>query len=77
MVLLTQLQVFGLLATLKTTNNYDYDSVVVGDNPDESSVPTADINPESSGVLPATGNPLIIVLLALFALGTITLRRRK
>ena len=56
------------------TNNYDFDSVIVEDVPDvEPPVPT----PKSLDVTPATGNPLILVLLALIALATGTLRRRK
>ena len=55
------------------TNNYDYDEVTAEDIPDEPPVPT----PKSADELPATGNPLVMVLLALIALGTATLRRRK
>ena len=55
------------------TNNYDYDSIVVEDIPDVEPVNP----PEVVNELPATGNPLIMVLLALIALGTAALRRRK
>ena len=55
------------------TNNYDYDGVVVEDIPDVEPVNP----PEVVNELPATGNPLIMVLLALFALGTAALRRRE
>ena len=49
-------------------NNYDYDEVTAEDIPDEPPVPT----PKSADELPATGNPLVMVLLALIALGTAT-----
>ena len=55
------------------TNNHDYDEVTAEDIPDEPPVPS----PKSADELPATGNPLVMVLLALIALGTATLRRRK
>ena len=55
------------------TNNYDYDEVSAEDIPDEPPVSS----PKSADELPATGNPLVMVLLALIALGTATLRRRK
>ncbi len=46
-------------------NNYDYDVVIVGDNPNEPSVQTP--IPKLADILIATGNPLIIVLLALIS----------
>lgn len=49
-------------------NNYYYDEVTAEDIPDEPPVPT----PKSADELPATGNPLVMVLLALIALGTAT-----
>ena len=55
------------------TNNYDYDSVIVGDNPDESLLQS----PKSVAELPATGNPLVMLLIVFIALGTATFRRRK
>ena len=55
------------------TNNYDYDEVTAEDIPDELPVSS----PKSADELPATGNPLVMVLLALIALGTATFRRRK
>ena len=56
------------------TNNYDFDIIVVQDVPDvKPPVPA----PESVNVTPATGNPLVMVLLALFVLAAGTLRRRK
>ena len=55
------------------TNNHDYDEVTAEDIPDEPPVPS----PKSADELPATGNPLVMVLLALIALGTATLRKRK
>ena len=55
------------------TNNYDYDSVIVGDNPDESLLQS----PKSAAELPATGNPLVMLLIVFIALGTATFRRRK
>ncbi|MBR6025034.1 MAG: DUF11 domain-containing protein [Methanobrevibacter sp.] len=56
------------------TNNYDFDVVIVEDSPDESYPVTVQ---ESEDVLPVTGNPFIMVLLALIALGCAALRRKK
>ena len=56
------------------TNNNDSDYIVVEDVPDvEPPVPA----PKAVDVTPATGNPLIMVLLALFTLAVGTLRRKK
>ena len=56
------------------TNNNDSDYIVVEDVPDvEPPVPA----PKAVDVTPATGNPLIMILLALFALAVGTLRRKK
>jgi len=56
------------------TNNNDSDYIVVEDVPDvEPPVPAT----KAVDVTPATGNPLIMVLLALFTLAVGTLRRKK
>ena len=58
-----------------TINNYDNESVTVNDVPETPQQPKENVGPVH--VTPATGNPLIMVLLALIALGTGALRRRK
>ena len=57
------------------SNNYDNESVTVNDVPETPQQPKENVGPVH--VTPATGNPLIMVLLALIALGTGALRRRK
>ena len=56
------------------TNNYDFDSVVVEEVPN---VEPPVVPQKSSDATPATGNPLIMLLMALIALGTGALRRKK
>ena len=55
------------------TNNYDFDAVIVEDVAPS----TSPASSHAANVLPSAGNPLIMVLLALIALGTASLRRRK
>ena len=58
------------------SNNYDNETVVVSDVPETPQQP-AKANVEPVDVTPATGNPLVMVLLALFVLAAGTLRRKK
>ena len=55
------------------SNNYDNETVVINEVPETPKQPKV----EPVNATPATGNPLIMVLLALIALGTGALRRRK
>ena len=57
------------------SNNYDNESVTVNDVPETPQQPKENVGPVH--VTPATGNPLVMVLLALIALAAGTLRRRK
>jgi len=54
------------------TNNYDYDSVIVEDKSGESPLQSL----KSTDELLATGNPLVILLIVLIALGITGLRRK-
>ncbi len=56
-------------------NNYDFDSVIVEEVVPDVEPPVS--TPKSVDVTPATGNPLIMVLLALIALAAGTLRRKN
>ena len=58
------------------SNNYDNETVVVSDVPETPQQPVKE-NVEPVDVTPATGNPLVMVLLALFVLAAGTLRRKK
>ena len=57
------------------SNNYDNETVFVSPIPETPQQPKENVEPVD--VIPATGNPLVMVLLALIALGTATFRRRK
>ena len=57
------------------SNNYDNESVTVNDVPETPQQLKENVEPVH--VTPATGNPLVMVLLALIALAAGTLRRRK
>ena len=57
------------------SNNYDNETVFVSPIPETPQQPKENVEPVD--VTPATGNPLVMVLLALIALGTATFRRRK
>ena len=54
------------------TNNYDYDSVIVEDKSGESPLQSL----KSTDELPLTGNPLVMLLIVLIALGITGLRRK-
>lgn len=54
------------------TNNYDYDSVIVEDKSGESPLQSL----QSSDELPPTGNPLLMLLIVLIALGITGLRKK-
>ena len=57
------------------SNNYDNETVFVSPIPETPQQPKENV--DAVEVTPATGNPLVMVLLALIALGTATFRRRK
>ena len=57
------------------SNNYDNETVFVSPIPETPQQSKENVEPVD--VIPATGNPLVMVLLALIALGTATFRRRK
>ena len=57
------------------SNNYDNETVFVSPIPETPQQPKENV--DAVEVTPATGNPLVMVLLALIALGTATFRGRK
>ena len=54
------------------SNNYDNETVVINEVPETPKQPKV----EPVNATPATGNPLIMILLALIALGIGTIRRK-